>query len=79
MGTQVDWKIFTRFFFQLRSRAQQAIQIKICFYAIKDLPIWLLKTKKIFFVKNHMGIKCFGIHFEQIFPILGEKLIDINW
>ena len=41
-----------RFFFQLHSRAQGDIQIKICFGTMKDLPIWFFWNKGIFVSQN---------------------------
>ena len=53
MGIPLD-SIFClhRFFFQLHSRAQGDIQIKICFGTMKDLPIWFFWNKGIFVSQN---------------------------
>ena len=56
MGTPVDRKTFTpKIFFQLRTRAQEGIQIKICFGTIKDLCIGFFSNKGIFVSQNSYG------------------------
>ena len=61
MGTPVDRKTFTpKKFFQLRTRAQEGIQIKIRFSMIKDLCIGFFSNKGFFVSQNSYGYKEFS-------------------
>ena len=75
MGTPVDWKIFTRFFFQLRFQAHGGIQIKICFSTIEDLPIWFFWNNGIFLSQNSYGDKTLWYSFRAIF---GQKFTKFD-
>ena len=76
MGTPVDWKFFTLFFFfQLRVWAHGGIQLKICFSTIKDLPIWFFSNNGIFLSQNSYGYKTHLYSFRAIF---GPKLTQFD-
>ena len=70
-----------RFFFQIHSRAQGNIQIKICFGTMKDLPIWFFWNKGIFVSQSSyehiMVLSSFsGDYF--VFVRLDQK-VDNGW
>ena len=82
MGTPLE-SIFSthNFFFQLQSRAQGGIQIKICFDTMKDLPIWFFGNKGIFVSQNSYGhTSSFSRFFFRLCEwILTLLKIDYKW